>query len=382
MRGSSWVPGLAGLVAVSMVVGCSHPPAPAPAAVFDLDEATIASLQQRMESGQDTARSLAEKYLARIEAIDRSGPDAQQRHRDQSGRAGDRRRARRRAQDQGPARPAARHPGADQGQHRHGGSHADDGGIARARGIDRAGGRLSRREAARGGRGDPRQDQSQRVGQLSIDALVERLERTRRADAQSVRARSQSVGLELGIGRRGRREPRRDRDRHRNRRIGRVAVEQQRARRHQADARPRQPLRHRPDLAQPGHGGPDDAHRGRCRRAALRDERHGFGGLRDPRQRREATARLHEVSRCRRALGRAPRRDAAAADGLQPGHRSRDGRRDRRSQAPRRDHRRSGGHADDRPVRRLRARGAALRVQSGSEQVPRMARSRRAASTR
>src|SRR5437773_956611 len=41
---------------------------------FDLEEATIADLQRRMESGQDTARSLVEKYLARIDAIDRQGP--------------------------------------------------------------------------------------------------------------------------------------------------------------------------------------------------------------------------------------------------------------------------------------------------------------------
>jgi len=41
---------------------------------FDLDEATIASLDQRMASGQDTARSIAEKYLARIDAVDKSGP--------------------------------------------------------------------------------------------------------------------------------------------------------------------------------------------------------------------------------------------------------------------------------------------------------------------
>jgi amidase len=41
---------------------------------FDLEEATIADLQQRMRSGQDTARSLVEKYLARIDAIDRQGP--------------------------------------------------------------------------------------------------------------------------------------------------------------------------------------------------------------------------------------------------------------------------------------------------------------------
>ncbi|HWW89023.1 MAG TPA: amidase family protein, partial [Vicinamibacterales bacterium] len=44
---------------------------PAP---FDLEEASIADLQQRMQSGRETAKSLTEKYLARIEAIDRNGP--------------------------------------------------------------------------------------------------------------------------------------------------------------------------------------------------------------------------------------------------------------------------------------------------------------------
>jgi amidase len=42
--------------------------------VFDLAEATIADLQQRMQSGQETARSLVEKYTARIDAMDKSGP--------------------------------------------------------------------------------------------------------------------------------------------------------------------------------------------------------------------------------------------------------------------------------------------------------------------
>jgi amidase len=41
---------------------------------FDLEEATIADLQQKMASGAETARSIAQKYLARIESIDRSGP--------------------------------------------------------------------------------------------------------------------------------------------------------------------------------------------------------------------------------------------------------------------------------------------------------------------
>jgi amidase len=41
---------------------------------FELDELTIADLQQRMASGQETARSITEKYLARIAALDREGP--------------------------------------------------------------------------------------------------------------------------------------------------------------------------------------------------------------------------------------------------------------------------------------------------------------------
>jgi amidase len=41
---------------------------------FELDEATVADLQKRMGSGQDSARSLVEKYAARIEAVDRQGP--------------------------------------------------------------------------------------------------------------------------------------------------------------------------------------------------------------------------------------------------------------------------------------------------------------------
>jgi amidase len=41
---------------------------------FELEEATITDLQQRMQSGRETARSLVEKYLARIEEVDRHGP--------------------------------------------------------------------------------------------------------------------------------------------------------------------------------------------------------------------------------------------------------------------------------------------------------------------
>ena len=60
------------VIGAMMAVAFAQPPAPA--SPFDLEEATIATLQQRMQSGQDSSRSLVDKYLARIEAVDRSGP--------------------------------------------------------------------------------------------------------------------------------------------------------------------------------------------------------------------------------------------------------------------------------------------------------------------
>ncbi|MFP2927501.1 amidase [Pyxidicoccus sp. 3LG] len=40
---------------------------------FELEEATVADLQAAMKSGKDTAHGLAERYLARIQALDRAG---------------------------------------------------------------------------------------------------------------------------------------------------------------------------------------------------------------------------------------------------------------------------------------------------------------------
>ncbi len=46
----------------------------APRTAFDLPEATIADLSRRMQTGRDTAASIASRYLARIAAIDKRGP--------------------------------------------------------------------------------------------------------------------------------------------------------------------------------------------------------------------------------------------------------------------------------------------------------------------
>src|SRR5262245_3400198 len=41
---------------------------------FELNEATIDILQQAMQSGKYTSRSITEMYLKRIQSIDKSGP--------------------------------------------------------------------------------------------------------------------------------------------------------------------------------------------------------------------------------------------------------------------------------------------------------------------
>src|ERR1700720_218149 len=41
---------------------------------FELDEITIADLQDGMKSGKFTAHSIAEKYLAHIDDVDKRGP--------------------------------------------------------------------------------------------------------------------------------------------------------------------------------------------------------------------------------------------------------------------------------------------------------------------
>src|SRR6266446_8555687 len=50
------------------------PPSPFPVKPFDLEEVTTAELQAGMKSGKYTARSITEKYLERIDEIDKRGP--------------------------------------------------------------------------------------------------------------------------------------------------------------------------------------------------------------------------------------------------------------------------------------------------------------------
>jgi amidase len=65
---------LAGAAAASAALAGQSGPTRTAVPSFELDEATVDDLQRRMGAGELSARSIAEKYLARIEAVDRGGP--------------------------------------------------------------------------------------------------------------------------------------------------------------------------------------------------------------------------------------------------------------------------------------------------------------------
>ena len=73
--GASAVAGVAAAVGPLSGQGATpSPQATSDATSFDLAEATVDDLQRRMQAGELTARAVAERYLARIEAVDRRGP--------------------------------------------------------------------------------------------------------------------------------------------------------------------------------------------------------------------------------------------------------------------------------------------------------------------
>jgi amidase len=63
------LPALAGAREVATATAAETQPKP-----FELDEATIADLQAGMASGKYSSYSITEKYLWRIEEIDKRGP--------------------------------------------------------------------------------------------------------------------------------------------------------------------------------------------------------------------------------------------------------------------------------------------------------------------
>ena len=140
-------------------------------------------------------------------------------------------------------RAAPRHPGPPQGQRRHRRPDDDHGRLARARGLDAAARRARRRAAARGRRGDPRQGQPLRVGELPLDALVSGWS-ARGGQCRNPYALDRNpCGSSSGSGVAVSANLVRARGRHRDRRLDRLPVHEQRRRRDQADGRPREPRR-------------------------------------------------------------------------------------------------------------------------------------------
>ncbi len=66
--------GAAAAAAVPPIPSAPRHPVQSASQAFELEEATIASLQEGLRAGRYTTRALCEAYLARIEALDRSGP--------------------------------------------------------------------------------------------------------------------------------------------------------------------------------------------------------------------------------------------------------------------------------------------------------------------
>src|SRR5690349_1889164 len=144
-----------------------------------LAEATLEGLARQLASGELTSRALTRGYLERIDVAkcDRGEPTG----------AGDRRGPRRGARRRPGTWAAARHPRDGEGQHRYGRSHADDGGLVRARGGQSRAGCARGPEAPRRRRRAAGQDEPERVGKFPLVAFVQRLERAWPPDAEPVR---------------------------------------------------------------------------------------------------------------------------------------------------------------------------------------------------
>ncbi len=183
-------------------------------AAFELDELTIADLQAGMSSGKYSARSLTEKYLDRINDIDKRGPAVNsviELNPDAESIAAEMDRERKAGRVRGPLHgiPVLIKDNIDT----HDRMMTTAGSLALGR-IDSVAGFNCRAEAARRGRRDHRQDEPQRMGELPFESLQQRLERPRRPDEKSLRAGSQSVRLEFRHRRSHRGESRRSRRRH------------------------------------------------------------------------------------------------------------------------------------------------------------------------
>ena len=236
-------------------------PAPAPpVAPFDVEEATLGALQEKMRAGALRSRALTESYLRRIEELDRRGPALRsviETNPDALAIAESLDQERKAKGARGPLHgiPVLVKDNIDTADRMTttAGSLALEGSIASRDAFV-----VERLRAA--GAVILGKTNLSRVGQLPLDPLDLGLERARRPVPEPLRPRPQPLRVELRLGSGGLRQPLRSGRRHRDRRLHRLPVHDQRDRGDQAHPRAREPGRHRPHRPQPGHGGTDGPH--------------------------------------------------------------------------------------------------------------------------
>ena len=216
---------------------------------FELGEITIADLQDGMKSGKFTARSLVEKYSARIEEIDKQGPTINsviELNPDALSIADSLDQERKAKGPRGPLHgiPVLIKDNIDTAD-----KMMTTAGSLALVGSKPPQGFFRGTKAARRGRRHPGQNKSQRVGQHSLQPLHQRMERPRRPDQKSLRAGSQSLRLEFRHRRGHIGQSVRCRNRHGNRWFDRLPLLLERPRRHQAHGGSGQSRRHHSDLS-------------------------------------------------------------------------------------------------------------------------------------
>ena len=175
-----------------------------------------------MASGRFTAHAITEKYLARIEAIDKHGPAINsviEVNPDALSIAKELDRERKQKHLRGPLHgiPVLIKDNIDTADR----MMTTAGSLALVGSKPRQGFHGGAK-TARSRRGNSWQNQSQRMGQHSFESILQRLERARRPDKKSLRAGPQSLRVEFGLGRGSFRESVRRRHRHGNGRLHRV----------------------------------------------------------------------------------------------------------------------------------------------------------------
>ena len=228
---------------------------------FSLEEATIPELQQGMESGKYTARSITQMYLERIEAIDQNGPTLRsviEVNPDALSIADQRDEERQQGKLRGPLHgiPVLLKDNIDTDDR----METTAGSLALV-GVPVAQDAWVTQRLREAGAVILGKTNLSEWANFRSERSIERLEWAGRTNQKPLRARPQPLRLQCRVGRGGVGQLVRRGHRHRNQRIYCVPLHHQRHRGHQTHRGAGGALGHHSYFAYPGHGGPDGAHR-------------------------------------------------------------------------------------------------------------------------